>query len=338
MSLDKSKFNLESSNLPIGSIIPSIEALHWSHKSDCDIRPRLVDKSTGEARLVDSGSMISVTKKEPDDKIDNSIRLIAVNGSRIDAYGVRNIEFKIGRKSYKMPAVICDVKQDILGQDFVDKFKMGFEWDDVDQSEYFIVDKRAKIKAKLQIVTVASDLPRVHYLEHPSESASPSSQGDINSGNSQVSSSPSGEAFLPRLDNQSIEFQVSCMKRLAEEEDQQESVENQLKQHDQEYVQLIKEFPQLLNQSFVKGEPAHGVYHKIETGDHPPCKAKRRPIINNSARAAAGKKAWDQMIKDGIVEKVKAGTNTDWSSALHIVDISLEAEPGRARISDCLIS
>ena len=39
----------------------------------------------------------------------------------------------------------------------------------------------------------------------------------------------------------------------------------------------------------------------------------------DSAKAAAGKEAWDQMIKDGVVEKVKAGTNTDWSSALHLV-------------------
>ena len=40
----------------------------------------------------------------------------------------------------------------------------------------------------------------------------------------------------------------------------------------------------------------------------------------NSAKAAAGKAAWEQMERDGVIERVKAGTNTDFSSALHIVD------------------
>ena len=38
----------------------------------------------------------------------------------------------------------------------------------------------------------------------------------------------------------------------------------------------------------------------------------------DSAKAKAGKEAWEQMIRDGVIEEVKAGTNTDWSSALHL--------------------
>ena len=38
----------------------------------------------------------------------------------------------------------------------------------------------------------------------------------------------------------------------------------------------------------------------------------------DSAKAAAGKAAWEQMEKDGVIERVKAGTNTEWSSALHL--------------------
>ena len=90
--------------------------------------------------------------------------------------------------------------------------------------------------------------------------------------------------------------------------------------HEEKYVKLIKRFPQLLNPSFKKGEPAHGVWHKIETGTHQPCKSKRRPIISNSAKAAAGKAAWEQMAKDGIIERVPAGEPTDWTSSLHIAD------------------
>ena len=40
----------------------------------------------------------------------------------------------------------------------------------------------------------------------------------------------------------------------------------------------------------------------------------------NSARAAAGKAAWEQMENDGVIERVEAGTNTEFSSALHLVD------------------
>ena len=64
-----------------------------------------------------------------------------------------------------MEAVVCNISQDILGMDFLDKYKMGMEWDDYDQSELFLVDKRAKIKTRLEMVTVPTDLQRVHYLE-----------------------------------------------------------------------------------------------------------------------------------------------------------------------------
>ena len=39
----------------------------------------------------------------------------------------------------------------------------------------------------------------------------------------------------------------------------------------------------------------------------------------DSAKAAAGKAAWEQMERDGVIERVKAETNTDYSSALHLV-------------------
>ena len=144
---------LESSNkndreIAVGEIIPSIEAVDWSNKN-VDIRPRLVDSSSGEVRLLDSGAQISATKRKPEDKVDNSINLIAVNGSRIQTYGYRDLEFKINRKTYKIPAIVCDVAQDILGFDFIKKYKLNFEWED---EELFIVDKRAQIKVPVKIL------------------------------------------------------------------------------------------------------------------------------------------------------------------------------------------
>ena len=57
------------------------------------------------------------------------------------------LKIKINRKEYSIPAMICDIKQDILGADFIKKYRLGLEWDDFDQTELFIVDKRANIKA-----------------------------------------------------------------------------------------------------------------------------------------------------------------------------------------------
>ena len=98
------------SDLPVGSIIPAVEAVDWlAGNRNCDIRPRLLDKSSGKARLLDSGSQISITSKGPEDKIDHSFSLVAVNGIKIPTYGVKTIMVKIGRKSYPMPAVNCDI-------------------------------------------------------------------------------------------------------------------------------------------------------------------------------------------------------------------------------------
>ena len=120
--------NVYESDLPVGMIVPTVDAVGWSAGyRNVDVRPRLVDKATGQARLIDSGAQITATRKLPGDEIDNSVRLVAVNGSKIHTYGVRNIEVKIGRKSYDIQAIICDIEQDILGMDFINKFKLGFE-------------------------------------------------------------------------------------------------------------------------------------------------------------------------------------------------------------------
>lgn len=192
-------------HLPIGEVIRSVDAVGWRPGLDVDIRPRLYDKATNQYRLLDSGSQISATCKLPGDEIDESVRLVAVNGSKIKTYGFRDIVVKINRKRYTMPAIICDISQDILGADFLHKYKLGLEWDDFDQKELYIVDKRANIKSLVQMVTVPADIQRVHYLE--SSVPPPPSQVGGESGAPLKPSKPSNEA---------IAFQVSCMKKLTE--------------------------------------------------------------------------------------------------------------------------
>ena len=76
-------------DLPEGVIIPSVDAVDWHTARNVDIRPRLVDSSTGEARLVDSGDQLSAAMRKPEDKLANTVNLVAVNGSRIPTYGRR---------------------------------------------------------------------------------------------------------------------------------------------------------------------------------------------------------------------------------------------------------
>ena len=293
-------------DLPDGTIVRAVDAAAWSRGRNVDIRPRLHDNSTGTDRLVDSGSQISVIKKSPQDKVDPTLRLIAVNGSKIDTYGVKELVVKIGRKSYPIQAVVCDVQQDILGMDFINKFKLNFEWDQFDQSELYLVDRKAQIKAPLQCVTVPVTTPRTRYLQ--------------SNGQEDRRVPPVVAGVQTQQQSEAIAFQVSCMKQLDESSPlpPKKSLEEQKKLHSEEYIKMVETHPELLHPSFKKGTPSHGVWHKIETGDHTPCKTKRRPIIMDSAKAQAGKRAWEQMIEDGVIEEVKAGTNTDWSSALHL--------------------
>ena len=135
----KSILNPFKPDLPDSTVVPAVEAVDWSGNSD--IRPRIWDNSAGQFRLIDSGSMITATQRLPGDKPDNRLRLMAVNGSEIKTYGIRELKIKIGQKEYKMPAVFCDVGQDILGADFINKYKLGMEWDDFDQTELFLSDK-----------------------------------------------------------------------------------------------------------------------------------------------------------------------------------------------------
>ena len=277
------------SDLPVGVEIPAVSAVGWVNgQQNVDIRPRLVDKSSGEARLLDSGAQISATKPRPGDTIDNSVNLVAVNGSRIQTYGQREIVFKINRKTYSITAVICDVNQDILGMDFVNKYKLGLEWDDFDQSTLFLVDKRANIKSELKIVTVPTNLTRAHHLEPVSSLSASRLPVRSFEENFPPPSSPQDApvAPLPVRDAQAVQFEVSCIKKLGEAESPEnlKKKEDALAIHDLEYQKMIKKHPQLLNPSFSKAKPVHNVYHRIDTADHSPCKAKRRPILANSAK------------------------------------------------------
>ena len=54
-------------DVQVGTVIRAVDALNWKPGRNCDIRPKLLDRSTGCSRLLDSGSQISVAMKQPGD-------------------------------------------------------------------------------------------------------------------------------------------------------------------------------------------------------------------------------------------------------------------------------
>ena len=109
---------------------------------------------------------------------------------------------------------------------FLNKFKLNVEWDEVDQSELWLVDRKAQIKEKLKIVTVPLSTPRISYLK----------DGD---GAQQAGVPPEGSPPFPAhtlQENEAIAFQVACMKRLdssdAEPPKSKLSIEEQLHLHE----------------------------------------------------------------------------------------------------------
>ena len=84
--------------------------------------------------------------------------------------------------------------------DFIDKYKLGLEWDEYTQTELSIVDKKAQIRAPLKIVTVPPDLQRAARLE-PVQA--------------EISANPEQS-----LQAWQVQFEVSCMKKLDSHENQ----------------------------------------------------------------------------------------------------------------------
>ena len=137
-----------------GEEVPAISAVAWVKGSygGLDCRPKLFDNATKSYKLMDTGAMVSVVKKSESDTVKMDKILRAVNGSAIKCYGTREVEIRLGRKSNKINAIVGDVDQDILGWDFIVKYRLGFEWSQF--GDIYLVDKKAKISTPLKFMTL----------------------------------------------------------------------------------------------------------------------------------------------------------------------------------------
>ena len=120
------------------------------------MRPKLVDgfKNT---YLLDSGSMTCVWPATKTDKIDETVRLQSVDGTRFACYGRKKLDIRIGRKNYSIEAVIAKVKTPLLGWDFFMKYRLDLIWGDF--GDLFLYDRVAQIQGLLNV----KDLRRVFH-------------------------------------------------------------------------------------------------------------------------------------------------------------------------------
>ena len=82
------------------------------------------------------------------------------------------------------------------------------------------------------------------------------------------------------------------------------------------YGDLIRQFPEILDMNFKKN-PSE-IYHRIEI-EEKPFKSKVRPLLATSEKSKEGKKIWDEMIKLGVIERVKPNTLLQYTSPIHMV-------------------
>ena len=274
-----------------GAEVLAVDAVAWVQGSqNLDCRPRLFDGASKTWKLCDTGSMVSVVKRSQSDKIDPSKVLQAVNGSKIKCYGQKEVEIRLNRKTYTILATIADIEQDIIGWDFLSKYKFDFAWNEF--GDLYLHDKKADIKAPLKFITYKSgSVPQTALLQDAEKVLSWS-----------------------RRQSQIEEFEIASMKQL-EPRAPESSKANKI---NPKYMRLIEKYPDILKPSFKELSTKHGVMHSIETTG-PPVKCKPRPLLANSEKALKGKEAWDEMVRLGVVEKIEANANTDWASCLHLV-------------------
>ena len=102
-----------------------------------DIRPHLHDSLSGHDLLCDSGSQITAWPPDPGDKPLPKTFLKAVNGSRLNCYGYKQVSIQIGRKQYRFQAIKADVQAPIIGWDFFKHYRIGFRWTDLGDIELY---------------------------------------------------------------------------------------------------------------------------------------------------------------------------------------------------------
>lgn len=118
-------------------------------------RLSVTDSNSGFRFLIDTGAEVSVLPvKNKQSFGDSECKLYAANGSEIKTYGTKTLELKLGlRRAYRWSFIIADVKQPILGADFLTRYGL-------------LVDLRAK--KLIDCLTNMSVIASVEHCINPS--------------------------------------------------------------------------------------------------------------------------------------------------------------------------
>ena len=117
-----------------------------------DIRPHIFEPVLKKFVLCDSGSQVSAFPPDPGDVPDRNHFLKAANGSKMACFGYKDVDIKIGRKSYPFKINKAEVESPILGWDFMDQHKLDLRWNEEDKIT--IYDRKAKLSTELHFKPV----------------------------------------------------------------------------------------------------------------------------------------------------------------------------------------
>ena len=86
-----------------------------------------VDANDSTRWLIDSGALWSIIPPTPQQRAagPNAWKLQAANGSDIPCYGLTDRQVFIGDRTFDFTFIIADVRQSILGADFLDRFYLA---------------------------------------------------------------------------------------------------------------------------------------------------------------------------------------------------------------------
>lgn len=111
----------------------------------------LTDNKTGLRFLVDSGADVSIVPPRDCDRIDDSFKLFAANGTAIPTYGIRTLTLDLGlRRQFQWPFVIAKVNKGILGADFLNEFNLC-----VDIRNKQLTDGVTKLRSKGEVMSIS---------------------------------------------------------------------------------------------------------------------------------------------------------------------------------------
>lgn len=126
----------------------------------------ITDLNSGYNFLVDTGaevSVIPVNKKLFKELTESDFKLYAANGTAIRTYGTKTLEvnFKL-RRAFRWTFIIADVKQPILGADFLKHFKLM-----VDISGQKLLDKTTNLSVIAPLVSYSESPIYAVNVDHP---------------------------------------------------------------------------------------------------------------------------------------------------------------------------